>query len=290
VALEAYKPQSNTPVVQALCAAFGTLGSILAGVAWSKRQAEREANSRWIPVAASSCDRLITLQSSVRSLRYTVSKSCGAAKVNLPELNRDLNRAVRVHLEDLCGANASRLSDIENHLEGALADWERFIKVNCTGSECAEIGSNLVRLRAKLLAQDIMASNGSCGTSSTTPTTPSAPKQVILTVQGVTTRQGRNGTWTLDVIGPGVWSNQLYTFHEEEDGWYVYETADANSFFWRARDRKGSPAGRYERCPVCPDNGIAVISLGAPASREMTPAPEKLVGATVPPTTQNRST
>src|SRR4051812_29707952 len=110
VLLAAYKPSLFTPVFQSLCTTFQLFASIFAGIAWSKQQAEKEANARWLPVAASSCHRLLTLMSSVRNLRGTVGKACGVAKQSLPELNREMNRAIRIHIEDLCAANATRLA------------------------------------------------------------------------------------------------------------------------------------------------------------------------------------
>src|SRR4051812_3692619 len=57
VLLAVTEPSFNNPVLIALCAAGQFFVSIFAGIAWSKADAVKEANKRWVPMAASACDR-----------------------------------------------------------------------------------------------------------------------------------------------------------------------------------------------------------------------------------------
>lgn len=262
VALSVFAPELNNSVVIAICASGQFFVSIFAGISWSKAEAVKEANMRWVPMAASACDRLATILGSVASLRTTVGQACGNATKNLPELAREENRAVRVHFEGLCSSNATRLNDVESHLDSALTDWERFIKHNCDGPECAEIGRRLAILRARLLSVNSVSGSVGCSPIAgeiavASDQTPLSSEKLELMVSGVSTEQGCNGRWPLRQIEEGVWECETYILRKEQQSWFVDDRRDSESYFYRAEG--ASPCGVYERCEVCPHDGKAVV-------------------------------
>lgn len=261
--LMSLRPALNTPLVQTLCTSCQFFISIFAGVTWSKRQAEKEANSRWVPAAASACDRIMTIMGTVRGLRGTVSRTCSVAANDLPELKQQFNRAVRTHFEALCSSNAARLSDIESHLESGLADWERFVKQNCTGSECAEIGIRINQLRSKLLPREEAENQSVCGGSEkeragTNIWAGELYPSAVATVMNVTTDPGQNGTWTLTRNRAGLWMCSDFILRHADEGWYLTPTVDPNSFFFRGGIE---PNGDYQRCSTCNYDGFAIVNL-----------------------------
>lgn len=260
VFLSIFEPNLNNPVVIAICASGQFFISIFAGIAWSKDEAIKEANLRWVPMAASACDRLATILGSVANLRTTVGQACAAASKNLPELANDTNRAIRVHFEGLCNSNATRLNDVESHLDSALTDWERFIKHNCSGPECADIGRRLAVLRARL--KTLETESGSACAALAPPvaqaiTAPATDDNLELMVNGVTATRAANGRWPLKKIEDGFWECEKYVLRREDHGWYVEDRADSDSYFFRPR--ASSHCGVYERCEVCPYDGTAVV-------------------------------
>jgi len=147
---------------------------------------------------------------------------------------------------------------------------ERFIRHNCTGSECADIGMRLSQLRSRLLPMgsgDLLQTCSSeapapaaipSAATATTAKTTGLPREFIVTVTGVKSRVGRNGTWVLKQAASDVWSGDMYTLWNEDGGWYLGETEDGSSFFWRAGDRL--PEGQFRRCSVCPNDGVAIVT------------------------------
>ncbi len=264
VLLSVVAPNLNNSVLIAICASGQFFVSIFAGVAWSKSEAVREANMRWVPMGASACDRLATILGAVANLRATVGQACSTATKNLPELTEKRNRAVRIHFEGLCSSNATRLNDVECHLDSALADWERFIKHNCDGPECADIGRRLALLRARI--PNIVPAGTGCGVQQPDTVT-EAPEgnleDLELVVNGVTADVTRNGRWILRRVADDYWESDIYVLRRKSYGWYVEERVNPDSYFFRPDT--GSEFGVYERCEVCPYDGNAVIAKPASA-------------------------
>jgi hypothetical protein len=251
----------SNPVVLAICASGQFFVSLFAGVLWSKAEAVKEANLRWVPMAASACDRLGTILGSVANLRGTVSQACSTASRNLPELSENKNRAVRIHFEGLCSSNATRLVDVESHLDSALADWERFIKQNCSGAECADIGRRLAVQGARFTEREIHPTNPGCQSSAADHSFKAdhnqQAAQLHLAVSGVTLEPNRNGQWGLRRVSEDFWECDTYVLRKESFGWFVEDKSNADSYFFRAV--VSGQCGVYERCAVCPHDGNAVV-------------------------------
>ncbi len=260
IALSVLAPQMNNPVTLALCASGQFFVSIFAGIAWSKADAIREANMRWVPMAASACDRLATILGSVTNLRSTVSQACSSASRNLPELGENKNRALKIHFEGLCNSNATRLNDVESHLDSALTDWERFIKHNCNGPECADIGRRLASLRARSAEGACKTGAIGCGDANAQKAEAEieqAQRKLDLQVTGATSDGSKNGRWSLTEVEEGFWTCDVYTLRRDSNGWFVEEKGNPDSYFFLPG--KSTPRGVYERCEVCPFDGVAVV-------------------------------
>ena len=269
IAISIFAPQSNSSIVISLCAAGQFFISIFAGIAWSKAEAMREANMRWVPMAASACDRLATILGSVSSLRCTVGQACSNASENLPELKEHNNRALRIHFEGLCNSNATRLRDVESHLDSALADWERFIKNNCEGSECADIGRRLALLRSRL-PDDLSTTGQNCGNGQGRPSKPLATypaiDQLELIVSTVSENPSLNGRWKLHQIHDAFWECGPYILRKDGSLWFLQQRDDSNNYFYM--ESSSSPCGVYQRCDVCPYDGNAVVFNPARPAQE----------------------
>jgi hypothetical protein len=146
-------PDQYTPMVETL------LNALLFGLAlWlgnheAAKRAEKHANAKWLPQAASACSRLLTVWASVRNFQGQLGNTCTQAIKDLPELEHDKMRAVKTMLNAHCGNGAARMGDIVNHLEDALEDWLRFIGANCEGDECAAINAQIEARRTTLKKQ-----------------------------------------------------------------------------------------------------------------------------------------
>lgn len=213
-----------------------------------------------------------TILGSVASLRATVGQACSTATKNLPELAENKNRAVRIHFEGLCTSNATRLQAVESHLDSALTDWERFIKQNCDGPECADVGRRLAVLRARLDSTGTIGSPVGCTAAPSDSLSKAESKlehrtahggavtdHMDLIVSGVTTRRGGNGKWRLHQIAPDYWDGDGYVLRKESHGWFLEDKDDADNYFFRKGPE--TPCGVYSRCDVCPDDGTAFVSM-----------------------------
>lgn len=132
-------PESYTPPVQFLLSIFLGLLSYALGFSEEIQRATKKANDRWLPQAESVILRLLTLRANVCRFSKSTKCSCSASNCDLPELQKEELRAVRVKMKTECEASCQRLDDIAHQLEDAIADWQRFVSANCQGEECNRI-------------------------------------------------------------------------------------------------------------------------------------------------------
>lgn len=135
----AIKPQDFTPLVQILFSLFLFLMAFWIGVTKETEMATRKANEKWLPQAESVIYRILTLHNNVKRFAVTVKNSCDKSKCDLPELEKEEMRAVKIKVKAECEATSQRLTDIAFQLEDAIEDWRRFIAANCQGDECTRI-------------------------------------------------------------------------------------------------------------------------------------------------------
>jgi len=153
-------PNEYTPVVETL------LNAILFGLALylgridAIETATKAANAKWLPQAVSACNRLLTVCGAVRTYRSELASTCANAQRELPELEQEKMKAVRMMLSSHCNHGSARLNDVANHLEDALEDWQRFIGANCSGDECSQISSQINQRRLTLESQ--ISGNTTC--------------------------------------------------------------------------------------------------------------------------------
>lgn len=135
----AYKPDLYTVPVQIIFAVGLTWSTYWLGSQQTAEDAARKANDRWLPQAESVILSLMTLKADVVRLQRKMQKTCCNGYSDLEELQQEAFKAVRVKITTECEATADRLSNIKNHLENAIGDWDRFVTSNCEGEECARI-------------------------------------------------------------------------------------------------------------------------------------------------------
>jgi hypothetical protein len=160
--------------------------------------------------------------------------------------------------------------DIQNHLGNALSDWEMFIKQNCNDNECADIGKQLIKMRAQNVLTAGDASPG-CSEPSTplqvkTGTSDETSTALALTIFG-SANADVNGTWRLAQITQDYWQGEIYALRKSENSWFVERRDNAEDYFYRfcseGRD------GTYSRCEVCPFDGTAVLSPAISSAPEL---------------------
>lgn len=149
----AYQPDHYTPLVEVLFSVFLFLLAYWIGQSQDAAQAAQRANDRWLPQAESVIFRLITLHANVRRFCLASRSDCQQSQCELPELQKDELRAVRIKMKTECEASSRRLEDIAHQLEDAIEDWRRFIGANCQGEECARIFDAIWERQQKLFEE-----------------------------------------------------------------------------------------------------------------------------------------
>jgi len=135
----AWRPQDYTPIVDTLFSVFLFLLAFWLGRDLDLETARQEASAKWLPQAEAVTYRVMTLFGNVRSFATKMARNCGEASCDLPELQKEEMKGVRIKLKSDCNAASDRLADIANQLEDAIDDWQRFIAANCRGAECSRI-------------------------------------------------------------------------------------------------------------------------------------------------------
>lgn len=146
----ALRPNDFTPLVQILFSLFLFLMAFWIGFTKETERATRQASDKWLPQAESVIYRLLTLHNNVKRFADTAKNSCNKTKCDLPELEKDEMRAVKIKIQTDCESTSQRLTDIAFQLEDATEDWRRFIAANCTGDECSRIFDAIQERRAQL--------------------------------------------------------------------------------------------------------------------------------------------
>ena len=144
------RPNDFTPLVQVLFSLFLFLMAFWIGFTKETERATRQASDKWLPQAESVIYRLLTLHNNVKRFADTAKNSCNKTKCDLPELEKDEMRAVKIKIQTDCESTSQRLTDIAFQLEDATEDWRRFIAANCTGDECSRIFDAIQERRAQL--------------------------------------------------------------------------------------------------------------------------------------------
>lgn len=154
----AFRPEEYTPLVQVLISLIFFWLAYQIGMHKEVEAATQKANDRWLPQAESVIFRLMTLHANVKRFSHSTKSNCSTTACDLPELEQNNMRAVKVKLKTDCAASGQRLDDIAHQLEDAIEDWRRFVSANCNGDECMRILEALLRRQEKL-EQELSASD-----------------------------------------------------------------------------------------------------------------------------------
>ena len=277
--LLAWKPDLYTPMTSFLISMIQFFLAMLIGYLSTTDAAQRSANAKWLPQAESACDRLLTVGASVASLKEQTRTACTRSARNLPELAEPRNKALRILFERQCAESANRLLDIHNHLESALADWERFIAQNCEGAECVRIGHKLLELRSRLMLE-LQSSDTCTGVNGQMPTRTQQPvprpapppPELSLTLQRSI---GRDGTYVLARDSRlEAWFGSDFVLQEEKYGWRLVDLQSKDFFLWKQKqsEMKDTVEGSYVKCPTCRGDGTATVTVHvAPMQQEPNP-------------------
>lgn len=133
------KPELYTPLVAAILSSGLFLLSRLIGQEQAEQRGLRTANERWLPQSESAMHRLLTVLSSLKRFRSELSQICSTAAKDLPEIDLEKNKAIKMLISTHCRLGSAQLIDIANHVQDALSDWSRFVRANCQGEDCGRI-------------------------------------------------------------------------------------------------------------------------------------------------------
>jgi hypothetical protein len=143
-------PQDFTPIVNIFFSVFIALISYWIGSTNEIKAAIKMSNQKWLPQGESVIYRLLTLHSNVKMFAINSSQNCSRTSCELPELQKEELKALRIKLKVDCEANSQRLEDIAMQLEDAIYDWQRFIAANCDGEECNRIFEAILDRKKRL--------------------------------------------------------------------------------------------------------------------------------------------
>ncbi|HVT88784.1 MAG TPA: hypothetical protein VHD56_08040 [Tepidisphaeraceae bacterium] len=261
VLLLIYQPNLLTPLVSLMINAVQFFLALWLGHLISTDAAKQSANAKWLPPAESACDRLLTLTSSISSLQKQMKGACDRASTDLPELKEPKNKSVRLLLDRQCCEVASRLLDIQQHLEGAFEDWQRFIRQNCEGRECQRIWHSLNSRRARLAVGERAAG---CGAATSPPAQPT--QATALSVMVVAPNDGGGQFTLLPTENGHTWSSSAFVLTEESGGWRLSDVRNSSHFYWKEKSDESSVTGMYFPCAMCPSEGWAVVTPATTAS------------------------
>lgn len=147
-------PSDYTPMVDVMFSIFLFLLAYWIGFSEEIEKAAKVTTQKWLPQAESVIYRLLTLHSNVKRMSITTSQNCNKTSCDLPELDTEELKAVRIKLKTDCETNTQRLDDIARQLEDAIEDWRRFVAANCHGEECIRI-FDAITDRQERLKEDI---------------------------------------------------------------------------------------------------------------------------------------
>lgn len=157
----AYSPQHFTPWIECVLNIVLFWLALELGNSRAITEAKRLANDRWLPQAESACRHLLTVWRSVKSSRSELADLCATVSRDVSGEDKGQASVLRSALDGRCRVGAQRLDDIGNHLQDAVADWQRFLDANCEGAECVRIGRELTQRRFEL-EQQMLNENNSC--------------------------------------------------------------------------------------------------------------------------------
>lgn len=144
------KPEQYTPMVDVMFSIFLFMLAYWIGYSKEIEKVAKVSIQKWLPQAESVIYRLLTLHSNVKRLAITTSQNCTKANCDLPELQKEELKAVRIKIKTDCEASSHRLDDIASQLEDAIEDWRRFVTANCQGDECSRIFDAIQDRKTKL--------------------------------------------------------------------------------------------------------------------------------------------
>lgn len=134
-----FNPGQYTPVAET---SLNVLLAVLSGwlTYFVTVDTERTAaNDRWVPQAESACRNLLTVRTAITVFREGFAMLCTNAEQQIPSLTKPGNAELRAVLHTRCSTGADQLQLIENSLDNAAAEWERFLEYNCNGGDCDRI-------------------------------------------------------------------------------------------------------------------------------------------------------
>jgi len=143
-------PNDYTPMVDVMFSIFLFLLAYWIGFSDEIERTTKKINQKWLPQAESVVYRLLTLHSNVKRFAISTSQNCSKTNCDLPELQKEELKAVRIKIKTDCETNSQRLEDIARQLEDAIEDWRRFIAANCNGEECGRIFDAIQERQSKL--------------------------------------------------------------------------------------------------------------------------------------------
>jgi len=120
-----------------------TAASVAVSALLVKPFADAEARRQWLPFAEAACSSLLTIASSAERLRRQQLSRCRSLEGMVPAGQQAPLKPLLTHVESQCKESADRLAAVREQIRDARRSWESFIRMHCTGDECAAINLRL---------------------------------------------------------------------------------------------------------------------------------------------------
>jgi hypothetical protein len=154
------------------------------------------------------------------------------------------------------------LLDIQQHLEGAYEDWQRFIRQNCEGPECQRIWHQLNSRRAKLAAAERLSGCAAEAESHFVKVSARTALSVMIVAPDES-----GGQFTLLPNPDGrSWTSSAFVLQEELRGWRLSDLRKSDHFYWKEKLDDNDLWGMYFPCAMCPDDGWALVAPATTAT------------------------
>ncbi len=132
-----------TPFVDVFISVFLTGSSFVLGWIFSTKESEKHAMLKWMPMAKSCIEKLLTLE-------LFVLKLVGKTKESSDDIQKSDNIAcIKTLVKTDFDYKCLCYDNIINQIGDTIEDWHRFVVDNCQGNECLEVDDLISNKRSK---------------------------------------------------------------------------------------------------------------------------------------------
>jgi len=122
------------------------------GIAINTEKAKKQGVANWIPIAESSCKKLLAMQVNIDQMRSRQGQVCQKLKIIFPEISAKQLAPIQSVLEMRCELCQDNLLFLKSQVVNNYGDWDAFIKMNCEKDVCEAIHDRIDVTKKEYLA------------------------------------------------------------------------------------------------------------------------------------------